>query len=269
MYTLILSPHLDDALYSMSSFLTSHCGNVIIATLFTKEVPNNYTGVFGFYANMPVRKIEDRDAINKVRDLNMQIDILVKYLDLPDQIFRDKNFPINDLIYEKMVELRNTYNINKVFCPLGIGEHYDHVLTYNNCNLVFRPEITYFYFDYPYCTLNLNVQKRLKSLALTQEECVDHTDLIDYFTDPIYSSRPWYIHIFYTLWNAFISWFSCCTYKKNKYVTYSYIAVPETKYKIISKYSSQINPIFSSSSNMMHVLQNNKKENYIKIQYNS
>ena len=266
MYTLILSPHLDDALYSMCSFLTSHYGSVIIATLFTKEVPNNYTGVFAHYANMPVRKIEDRDAVNKVRSLNMHIDILVKHLDLPDQIFRDKNFPINDLIYQKMTELRDTYDIDRVFCPLGIGEHYDHVLTYNNCNLVFKPEITYFYFDYPYCILKLNVQKRLNSLGLIQDECVDHHDLIDYFSDPIYSTRPWYVQIFYTLWNAFISWFSCFTCKKHKYETYSYYAIPEHKYKIISKYSSQINPIFTSSSNMMGILQNNSKEIYIKIQ---
>lgn len=266
MYTLILSPHLDDALYSMSSFLTNHYGSVIIATLFTKEVPNNYTGVFAHYANTPIRKMEDRDAVNKVRTLNMNIDILVKYLDLPDQIFRDKNSNINELIYQKMIELRDSYDITKIFCPLGIGEHIDHVLTYNNCKLVFDQNITYFYFDYPYCTLKLNIQKRLNVLGLIQGDCVDHLDLIDYFSDPIYSSRPWYSQLFYTLWNAFISWFNCFTCNdKNKYVTYSYYAVPEHKYKIISKYTSQINPIFSSSSNMMHILHKNSKEIYIKI----
>ena len=59
MYSLILSPHLDDALYSMSSFLCNHYGDVIIATLFTREVDNDYQGHYALYADMKTRKKED------------------------------------------------------------------------------------------------------------------------------------------------------------------------------------------------------------------
>ena len=66
MYELIFSPHLDDALFSLSSYLVSFKGNVIIATLFTKECRNNFKGDYALYANTKKRKEENYNAINKI-----------------------------------------------------------------------------------------------------------------------------------------------------------------------------------------------------------
>ena len=147
MYSLILSPHLDDALYSMSSFLCNHYGDVIIVTLFTREVENDYQGHYALYADMKTRKKEDVRAIKKIEEMNMHIRIKVIYLDLPDQIFRSKCSHIEEPIYDAFHNLHDTYEISAIYCPLGIGKHYDHILTHNICKEVFHANKTFFYYD--------------------------------------------------------------------------------------------------------------------------
>ena len=64
MYELIISPHLDDALFSLSSYLLSYKGNIIIATLFTKECCHNFKDVYALYANMKKRKGVSRSRLS-------------------------------------------------------------------------------------------------------------------------------------------------------------------------------------------------------------
>ena len=111
MTTLILSPHLDDALFSMSNFLVNTYCDILLVTLFTKEEKHNLTNDYAMYANIAKRKIEDKNAINKVKKLNPHIRIEIKYLDLPDQIFRNRNVNINADIEKKLLEIKKTNKI--------------------------------------------------------------------------------------------------------------------------------------------------------------
>ena len=266
MYSLILSPHLDDALYSMSSFLCNHYGDVIIATLFTREVENDYQGHYALYADMKTRKKEDVSAIKKIEEMNMHIRIKMIYLDLPDQIFRSKCSHIEEPIYDAFHNLHDTYEISAIYCPLGIGKHYDHILTHNICKEVFHANKTFFYYDYPYCTLNLNVQTRLNQLGLKQSDTIHCSDMYNHYICPIYSSTPIIFRIFNILWDSLTGCFQFCNDDdKTKFTTYSYYAMPEDKYKIISRYSSQVKPIFKDTTNLKHILRTYNKECYIKI----
>ena len=73
MSIVILSPHLDDALFSLSNLILTSKHKIIIVTLFTKEVENNFVGDYALYADTITRKEEDVKVINKIKSINPEI----------------------------------------------------------------------------------------------------------------------------------------------------------------------------------------------------
>jgi hypothetical protein len=261
MYTLILSPHLDDALLSNCHFLTSYNCCVIIATIFTKEINHKFTGDYGCYANLKERKIEDNNAISNLKQMNKNIKIITLYLNLPDHLFRSYNSNITNLIYEEFNNLNSKYLIDTVYCPLGIGDHPDHLLTYEMCKKIFDNDKIFYYLDYPYCNLKLNVFKRFNYLNLRNNIKLTFNDLIEYYYHPIYRSCPNFIRLFKII--------NCTFYYLFQGIYNSQITIKKVDYfkklKIISNYKTQIIPIFGSLQNLKSNLLEFNQEFYLKI----
>ena len=268
MYELIISPHLDDALFSLSKYLISFKGNIIIATLFTKEVNNNFTGDYALYADTKKRKKEDHDAINEIYSYNNEINITVIHLNLPDELFRDSNTNkfINDNICKKFSELSYKYNIGNVLCPIGVGEHNDHLLTYNNSIKFFKKDKIFFYYDYPYCNLKINLIKRLNSIGIYNNYKLTLNDIYEYYYHPIYQSCPVILRILRIFVSLISYYFSYFFTKKINILLFTNSIDFKVKYNIISKYDSQIKPIFGNDNNLINNLKKYQDEFYLKIE---
>jgi hypothetical protein len=85
MYKLFISPHLDDIIFSLGSFIetSSQNTNIIIATVFTKENKEKLekmTGELYTYGNYKKRLIEDNKSMKLLKNTT------VIYFDLDDEI---------------------------------------------------------------------------------------------------------------------------------------------------------------------------------------
>ena len=260
---LILSPHLDDAIFSLSSLLLNYKGNVVIATLFTQENKHNFKGDYALYADMKTRKLEDYNAFEKIMSYNQNIFIKRIYLNLPDELFRSNNLEINKLIQDKLLNIKNNYNFKAIYCPLAIGEHTDHILTYNNCIKIFKNSHILFYCDYPYCNLKLNTIKRLNSLQINHTLKLTYNDVKEYYCHPIYKSSPFFIRIVRIIINFLSIIFPLP--KKYDSETYRFKTEPNLKHNIVSNYFTQIEPIFGSFYNLNDTLKKYSNEVYLNI----
>lgn len=262
MSIVILSPHLDDALFSLSNLILTSKHKIIIVTLFTKEVENNFVGDYALYADTITRKEEDVKVINKIKSINPEIKIESIYLNLPDNLFRNDNTTIVTDIINKFISIKENHAIDYIFCPLGIGEHVDHLLTYDCCIEVFDKDKTFFYFDYPYCNLKLNIVKRFNTLQLKHDFYFTLYDIIYYFNHPMYNSCPFIICLLKIIW---IYLFCFVKYDKISNLICSNKIDISNKYSIISNYTSQIKPIFGNFEQLKNTLKEFNEEFYIKI----
>jgi len=232
---LLLSPHLDDAVFSVSHLLGP---DVLVVTIFTKEMPHQYKGDYAAYADMQTRKLEDAEAMR---------DIAHEYLNIPDVLFRGKaESNVLPEICKKLNAIRRKYDINHVYCPFGIGEHPDHLLTYDACLAVFPVAMTTFYGEYPYFNLPLNRIVRFRRLGLNPGVRITWRDMWSYFTHPIYSSTPWFVRIFRIL-RAVFSWTSS-TNRTGWGI--KHCPARTDKLQRCLAYGSQIRPIFGSADNL-------------------
>ena len=201
-YLLFISPHLDDVIFSISEYIDKMIDNnyqIIIATVFTKSnssLLKNLIGDYYMYGDYITRILEDKNAIKSVNK-----NIIIKHLDFPEQMFRKTNNIIKP-IFEKINNIIANYNVEKTFFPLSIGNHKDHKIIYN-VSLLYRKKINiYYYFDYPYCTINLNTKTYLSSLG--NFEKIELVDLYQFICHPIYKSCPILILLLKMLCNIFI-----------------------------------------------------------------
>ena len=177
----VISPHLDDAILSMGMFLylLRNTKKTTIINAFTKAAEGPYTlsgrkflDIAG-YSNaidlFKVREIEDRNAQKFVntKTINLGLTealyrtktsktILGKYIPEFDHIYPTyrwhllkKVSPIDTAANDLTVRLSKLIPKNAViFSPFGIGNHADHVITYNVCKKLFKDVI--YYVDFPY-----------------------------------------------------------------------------------------------------------------------
>ena len=145
---------------------------------------------------------------------------------------------------------------------MAIGEHKDHLITYNECSKVFDKSKTYFYYDYPYCNLKLNTIKRLNYLQINHELSVSFNDIIEYYNHPIYMSTPRIVRIIRIIYNLFWCIFPS---KNNNIEIYEEYVDCNIKNDIVSNYITQIKPIFGSFINLKNTLTKYCKEVYLNI----
>lgn len=270
---LILSPHLDDALFSMTNYLLHYNGFVIICTLFTKEFDKkSFNGDYKYYADTKTRKLEDNNAIQKLLKLNNNLKIKTIYLNLYDDLFRYylKNINIEKEIIDSLRNINKYYNFGKIFCPLGIGNHPDHCLTYKCASKVFDSRLIYYFYDYPYCNLKVNIYQRLNQLKIKNNIKLSFNDYKKYYYHPIYQSTNCIIRLC-RITNVFLQYlyhklfnndYLCDSILHTSYYNY------QKKFQVVKLYETQIVPIFGSFNILYNTLQTKYKEYYIKIDNN-
>jgi hypothetical protein len=252
MKTLIISPHLDDALFSLSALLQGH---IVIATVFTQENPvKTFKGVYAAYADMQTRKKEDVAAFNFLtrKKKNVKVDYL--HLDFPDKLFRKNDGIVLEPLREELRELYNQ-NFDKIYCPLGVGGHPDHLLVFEMCHAVFGSRAAY-YCEYPYSGLKLNRVKRFNELGLKHDFRLKWQDFIDYYCHPIYASTPGIVRLYRMCHWPFGK-------RENTFQMITYETDAVFKGKLVSHYQTQIAPIFGSTEHLEKELQKNKIESVI------
>ncbi|NTU73780.1 hypothetical protein HGB07_06485 [Candidatus Roizmanbacteria bacterium] len=178
----VISPHLDDALLSMGTFLSQikEEAEITVVSIFTKGAPAPYTlsarkfisdsGCTDAVTLFRKRIQEDQKALALIRAKHI-------YLGIPDALFRKKEksnwlgkilpefnhlYPTyrfhimkgemaaaDDVVYQIKKELKKRIPPHAiVISPFGIGEHVDHVITRMVCEELFSKVV--YYVDFPY-----------------------------------------------------------------------------------------------------------------------
>ena len=184
-YHLFISPHLDDVIFSLTSYIKNLNKPSIIVTLFTQSnntLLKTLKGDYYLYGDYQTRSIEDYQTIDKLNRT-----IIVKHLNFPEALFRKTTYNlyshINDPITQKINTLINEYNVKTIYFPLGIGFHPDHTITYNLNQYYKKKYIIKFYFDYPYTTMRLAENARLSQLGIFNK--LDLNDVVLFYRNPI------------------------------------------------------------------------------------
>ena len=153
--TLILSPHYDDAIFSMGAELArlSQTQKIIVATVFTKN------------AETSSRSPENRNAFAGLRNVEL-LDLGFTDAPLRSEIYRTGRGLLFDHQPEcieqvgKLVgtlsNLASMHQIGRIYAPFAVGEHVDHLITFAAAVAFvtaesdgFRTSLT-FYVDQPY-----------------------------------------------------------------------------------------------------------------------
>jgi LmbE family N-acetylglucosaminyl deacetylase len=150
----ILSPHLDDAVWSLGGYLKSleSISDIRVINIFSKQS-------FAFEKSMDptlateIRKNEDKKALNWVGIAD------IRYLDIPEALMRgyskEKMFldfendiedPVGKILEKLLAELIKKEDM--VLIPSAFGGHIDHIITRNvamriSCNHVFYEDLPY------------------------------------------------------------------------------------------------------------------------------
>lgn len=167
-----LSPHLDDAILSCGGQIhmrTSSGETVLIATIFSGYPTNDYLPsqpfrhLFPSYSPVELvrrRRKEDKDACQSLGAHSI-------HFHHQEAIFRHHNESIayktcKDLFRPNPEEqslciqtiqhdLRSLPKSKRIFCPLGVGSHVDHLILREAADTVFGTKVNY-YTEYPYDT---------------------------------------------------------------------------------------------------------------------
>lgn len=164
---LILSPHLDDAAFSLGPLLAQHSKNChfIVATAFTKSVnlPSGFALACQLDKGLSVN--EDYMAIRKKEDAVWAeaIGAEVIYGELPEAPHRGYNsaselfgslhpeIDVRKQLFEWITHLVYFYKPLALLSPLSIGNHVDHILIRETAERFNNAEVpVYFYKDLPY-----------------------------------------------------------------------------------------------------------------------
>jgi hypothetical protein len=240
-YVHIISPHFDDAIFSLSDLLLNFKGTIKLITVFTKECKfDHLKGDYVKYADLKHRKYEDTCAMEQIIKQNPNLKLNISYFDLPDHIFRSfGQCPISS-IKEKL----SNEEIDHIYCPLAIGEHPDHIACYKACSDIFPSHKITYYSEYPYNTLKLNLFKRLFSLNMTLNTPLSWKDITKYYNHTIYNSCPRIIRL-YRIISTVICYY--LPYSLNK-ITFTETEVNTSiKKNLMMCYKSQIEPIFGKN----------------------
>lgn len=164
---LVLSPHLDDAAFSLGPLLAQYSKSVrfIIATAFSKSVDAPSSFALACQLDKGLSVNDDYMGIRRQEDLGWAETIGVEaiYGELPEAPHRGYNsaaalfgpllpeIDVRKHLFEWTTHLLNQYKPLALLSPMGIGNHVDHILvkeTAEHLNIAQVP--VYFYKDLPY-----------------------------------------------------------------------------------------------------------------------
>jgi LmbE family N-acetylglucosaminyl deacetylase len=168
---IFLSPHLDDAVFSCPAKILDEVqtgARVIVATIFSRCGSNRQSRAL--YAR---RRSEDKKAVRSLGAREC-------WLGFPDAPFRQSSYnSFRRIIFESAPEdtgyaeeiakvldnLCNQLRPVKVYCPLGIGTHIDHRITFDAVSLLRTRVPIVYYEDRPYAIVRYAVRLRLTNLG--------------------------------------------------------------------------------------------------------
>lgn len=156
----IISPHQDDAALSLSNFIMGHdLGNIRIINFFTISEYCPYANVSERRDIMALRHKEDREFISYKHNSTVDIIDLAEYDSLirlgisnMDDIFTTQTLSNADVSCLHSLHRNMAPHIKgRVFVPLAIGGHIDHILAFLASISHFRCyNFVAFYLDVPY-----------------------------------------------------------------------------------------------------------------------
>ncbi len=168
---LFLSPHLDDAVFSCPAKILGEVqtgARVIVVTIFSHGGSNRQSRAL--YTR---RRNEDKNAVRSLGASEY-------WLGFPDAPFRQSFYnSFRRIIFDTTPEdigyaeeiakvldnLCSQLRPVKVYCPLGIGTHIDHRITFDAMSLLRTRVPTSYYEDRPYAVVRYAVRLRLTNLG--------------------------------------------------------------------------------------------------------
>lgn len=179
---IIISPHLDDAVFSCGGAIAKMAteGPVLVLNIFTRYLSEVKLNGISLNQN---RHQEDLDAAKFLGFESRNLDEL-------DVVFRREEYkklgnifrpPVADdinwlpILREKIFSVLAELDFQQIYVPLGIGWHVDHILTH----LVFEPwrdrSHLIYYEEAPYCQIPNSTRYRLNDIATYPIETNDLT----------------------------------------------------------------------------------------------
>lgn len=169
MQDIYLSPHYDDTAFSLSSFIKPNNLLIDVFTISNYIENQNYNS-----KNISVSNIRENEekSFTSFNNLNF-----IK-LDFHDRGMQGNpfsfyyNVPSNDNL-EKMLmyKIKSLAKINKkftIYCPLGVGKHYNHLQIFNiiqkNYEELLKNFEIKFYAESPYLSYKNNLENRKRNL---------------------------------------------------------------------------------------------------------
>jgi LmbE family N-acetylglucosaminyl deacetylase len=171
---LVLSPHLDDAAFSLGPLLAQYAksSRFIVATAFSKSVNSYSSFALACQLDKGLSADEDYMAIRKKEDTvwAKAIGIEAIYGELPEAPHRGYNsaaelfgslLPEIDLrehLFKWIEHLLRQHKPLALLSPLSIGNHVDHILIRETVERFNNAEVpVYFYKDLPYAADSKNI----------------------------------------------------------------------------------------------------------------
>lgn len=169
----ILSPHLDDAVFSCAGAIAQLLreGPVLVINIFTRyESELKMRGVV--LTDARYQEETDAAALLGFESINLnELDVSFRrsaYRALGN-IFRPpvaEDLAWLPVLRDKVAGLLSTFGYDEIFVPLGIGWHVDHVLTYALFDQWSDAAGIQYYEDLPYCLLPHATRLRMRQLGL-------------------------------------------------------------------------------------------------------
>jgi LmbE family N-acetylglucosaminyl deacetylase len=207
---LIISPHLDDAVFSCGGLIANLLaeGPILVINIFT-----------GYLADMKTRGVvlgderykEETDAAHFLGYESHNLGELDASFRRPayqklGNIFKP---PVHEdtewlpRLREKIFKIISPLDFHEIYIPLGVGWHVDHILTYLIFETYSEPNKLVYYEEVPYCTIPHATRHRLNQLAHHSEKINEFKAWVQ--TTTAYSQtammrnlKPWIVRFFAT-----------------------------------------------------------------------
>lgn len=166
---LVLSPHLDDAAFSVGPLLAefSDRAKIIVATAFTKSEPNPAGFALACQLDKGLPAEVDYMAIRRAEDIEWSRRIGTEnvhgaFAEAPHRGYQSAKElfghvlaidEIEDDLKKWFLELAEKFKPNIILCPVGVGNHVDHFLVRKAAQISLDGKFPLFFFkDQPYAS---------------------------------------------------------------------------------------------------------------------
>ena len=164
---LVLSPHLDDAAFSVGPLLAKLSGRaeIVVATAFAKTASNLSDFALSCQLDKGISAEIDYMAIRRKEDVEWSKRIGVEalhgaFVEAPHRGYQSvkalfgpvlKTDRLEDGLGKWLIYIAETIRPSVILCPIGLGNHIDHVWVRNLSEKLFDRRIPLFFFkDQPY-----------------------------------------------------------------------------------------------------------------------